>query len=938
MPAAIPIAAQVIALVATAHLGAVASSLIVGGAGLLGGYIASRLSRPKLPAIDFRSNYVTTDKVIPIVYGKRIIGSNDVFFFSGKDGNSLTGGSGKYLWIVSTLCEGEIEGIDYYEDTDKPEIYINGVGMWEKSNKKARVWVYSGTEDQEIGVDDGLFLLKNATYNTDTDKIHTDVYRNTAFVIFRFPRKSKNFQGIPKREMVVKGIKCLDVRVPYEEKVWTDNPALILYDYLTNTRYGLGWSDDLIDIDSFAETTTYCEDYGWKLNLVISAQAGAQTIIDTMLMHFRGALYYWNGKVSLRYLDLREEAPVFGIQDSHLARDVSGKAMIKVNQPSNFNLPDGVSASYTDYRNNWVTDTVAIGETLGQIKSLDFSGYIHRELAQEMGLYTLERQRLNRTYSMVLRPDSVVLDANDLVAASITEIGMSAQLLRIKGNSIGSDGMINVTGILEKEELYNVQFDPDTSAIYSVDFPGIGDVPPSVENVVVTEEVYDYRERSFVRLNVTFDEPSEYPWFSHVDVYVCFVPGFGYDTWDNLAPIPDDWDTFAPSPTTWDDVLTAPTEDDYLLITPASDSFQIDPVEENVTYYLKLVSVSSYGVKQEFEDALTVDHTVEGVSKVFPSNPTFFWSVENQTSVDLTSTKFTSPDIAGYEMRLSGSGVAPPETWGGAIFLSFRSSPDVSYSGVKPGAHKFWLSPRHKNLNYCLIPSTTEVEIGDPPPGSYNIYDNVLDYTASGVIIDNLLVTGTYPNQSLHVNHSTVTPGDPLYGSFESQVIDLDPDGTNEDQVFLIYLLLNFSQLISGTWDQLAPTPDTWDDFAPVPDTWDDVFSDHLATWDSLAPVPDTWDDFAYPPATWDDVFGDLSEFAQEAARVNVSIAYDKLSSVSFATSKVVSRMELLTAIIEGRYVKVKIEITDVVEQRYIYVQSANLKAGYLESSLLIGA
>lgn len=938
MAAAIPIAFQVGAMFLTAGMSAITSALIVGGATLLGGYLASKLVRGKEPEIDLRANYVSTDKTIPLIYGTRLIGSNDVFIAVGKDGTSSSGGKGKYIWIVSTLCEGEIDGFNQIEVDGKvyDEIYINGSGIWKKENKGIRYWLYVGANDQDRT--EGLQYLYNGTRIKEEERA-TDLYRNTAFVIFRIPKKNKNFSGIPRREMVVRGIKCLDVRTPDDPKRWTSNPALILYDYLTNSRYGLNTSVNIIDADSFGVIANLCEpdQDDWDLNYVISTQRGAQSIIDSMLAHFRGYLNWWNGKISLRYIDSRWEVPLNVITDEHIARDDTGKAIISVSQPSNFDIPDGILVSYINQRENWATDTIPIGEEYGQIKSITFEGYIRREKALEMGTYTLERQRLNRTYNMILKSEIVEYDVNDVVEMTISEIGMSNQRARIKNSSISGEGLINITTILEKEELYDKEYQPDSSEIYSVDFPGISEVPPSVENIHVEEEVYYYRERSFVRLNISFDEPDGYPWFSHVDVYVTYNEGTNYNTWNrlassaaswnNLAPDTDDWNTFAPGtttwnsftptgptwhvfapyPATWNDIMIYPDEDDYRILMSASDDFQVDPVEEGAIYYLKFVSVSTYGVRQEFDEAPLFQHEVVGVSGVYPEDPPYLWAVTNQTSVDLLSEKFTDPDIAGYEMRLSAVGTTPPETWNGSIFLSFRSSPDVSYSGVKPGIYKFWLGARHKNNNYSLNPQTTIIENEDPPPGSYNFYSNILNY--SDGVTENLIISGTYPNQTINVDHDAISQGQALTGRFISDEFNIDPNGVNTDGVSLSYLLFDFWQESYGpsaqTWTNLAPSPDTWNDFAP------------------LDPEPITWNDILGPIAS------------AEAARIDVSFQYSLLSGGPYS---IVNRMELLTAIIEGGYIRVIIEITDVVESRYMVVGPSTFKAGYLESALLIGA
>ena len=187
--------------------------------------------------------------------------------------------------------------------------------------------------------------------------------------------------------------------------------------------------------------------------------------------------------------------------------------------------------------------------------------------------------------------------------------------------------------------MYDKVYDPDISTIYDVEFPSISDPPPSVEGIRVEEEIYEVMGRSFVRLRVFFVPPTGYPWFSRVDVYT---------------------------------VVSAvdPDEDDYSYRWPAYDDFIIDPAEEwnNETkkyYYIRLNSVSTYGVKQEDSDSARFIYKVLGVSSVYPPCPTYLDAAVNLSSVDLIGFVPHSPDIAGFEIRLGS-------TWGSAIFIIFR--------------------------------------------------------------------------------------------------------------------------------------------------------------------------------------------------------------------------------------------------------------------------
>jgi hypothetical protein len=1006
MAAVIPIAFQLAAAyLIPAGSSLAVSGLIMGGAALLGGYVASELfggrdARDQLE--DVRSNYVSANKTIPIVYGKRLIGSNDVFAEAGTKGE-LGDNKGSYFWVVHVLCEGEIEGVSKIEVDGVmwDDMYIGGEPLHKMDGDRLarmKYWVYTGTGSQTVN--EQLF---RGTRKDSQDK-YTDALRHVAYIVFRFEQGKKGFTSIPSREVVIKGKLCFDPRT--SEVAWTNNPALILYDYITHPRYGLNWDKDLLYTQSFNETATYCDtgdiiqsvgtvstgvtfdifvlsnetDYDaikegdtlkvedgyynviekigasklivspppgiqiinlpflyfaprWALNYVVATPIKSQTIIDTILGHFRGALYWGNAILYLRYLDLKKESTNFAIKDEHVARDQDGKAMVSVSQPSRFNTPEGAIVSFINARDNWVIDRISVGERLGQIKTIDFVGFTDRHFAHEMGLYVLERQRLGRTFTLVLRADTVALDTNDLVELTISELSLTGQLARIKTNDIGGGGLITVTAVLEAEELYNDVFDPDTAKIYNVDLPSIDTAPPSVKDVYVIEETYFYRERSFVRLNVYFSPPDNYPWFSHVDVYVGFPAEITTEAVGTLstggttdifvlseavdyAAIYEGYQitigsssfeviqklgslsllVFPAGSIRVDDPFSyvSPEEDpddsDYLYRFPANDSFALDPVGESQTYYIRLNSVSTQGVVQDNGSAAHVVHTVLGVSDIYPPCPTYLDIAVNLTSIDIISNVIPNPDISGYEIRLG-------TTWFSAIFIIFRGSPSVSFSGVKPGLHRFWLNTKHKNGIYCQNPMHKEALIEEPPPGAHLFFTHLVDYLQGTPT--NMDVTSS----SLRVNHA----GGNLVGELITDVIDTG--NQNLEQKMIIYVSFDFS-LSGGTnsWNNLAPTPFDWYDFA---------FDQSGGKW-----------------KTWYELLGDFRR--SEAAKVEVGVDYS--TTAAFTTYESVERLELLSAIVTGRYIRIRYKIIDTNNISFITIGASSLKASYLEDTLLIDA
>jgi hypothetical protein len=1097
MPAAIPSVFQLVAATITtgAGLGPMASGLIAGGASLLGGFVAREMvgNKQLKDAEEIRENFVSTERTIPLIYGRRMVGGNIVYAEVAGEGEGSEPTKGNYLWVVYVIGEGEIEGFGQKEvdGVMYDEIYINDRPIWKfnPSYGEVKYWLKTGTPDQ-VAIPE----IEAASRKASLDDKFTDPMRNTAYVLFRYlfqDRKGlkRKFQSVPRVEAVYRGLKCYDPRI--SATAWTDNPALVLYDYMTNKRYGMGWESTNFDSPSFEESANYCEagteytgsgsldsavsegtlstggtldvfvlssqqDYNklrvghkllvsgstyeitellgslqievtpaapgtitdvsftllnvfslfletdhdsikissiltvspfvtptnykvleilpnlellvtpsatsvwseevfdfthpkWTLNYVVASQIPSQTIIDTVLGHYRGYVYEYNSKIYAKFIELEgpfAETPVLEITDEYVARDDSGAALVSVSQPSMFNTPTGIEVSFVNIEENWVTDRVKVGDTAGTdlVKIVDFVGFADKEMAMEMGIYVLEREKLNRAYTLTLRSDSVALDVNDLVTLTVSELGFTNSLVRVKGLNVETNGLISATFIPETVELYNKEYDLDTSTVYNVDLPSIADDPPPVTGLTVTETTYDYRDRSFIRLNVSFTVPEASIWFSHVKVYLYI---------SNAAPV---------------------SEDDYVFHTTATGNFQIDPVEEGTFYYIRLNSVTSYGVEQDNSGAARIGHSVVGVSLVTPTCPTYLNAAVNMDSIDLVSNVIADPDIRGYEIRFAGTAF-PEGEYEDAIFLTFNGDPYTTFAGVKPGDHRFWLNTRHKNGNYCTTPVYSDAIIEEPPPGSNEFFNQVVNYSTG--TSDNVTVSGTYPEQFLTCTHTG--------GDLQAIYTSLEIDTGNDKPEMIVYVDFDFwiggnpsvsvgTLSTGGTLDVFVLSSSTDYDAIAVgdliivdggyyevetklgslqievtpaaPATLTNESFIYQATtsgksWRDLAlksTGPDvwmTWAEFGKDASgewkTWVDVLGEA--YQREAPRIQVEVEYSTSSGGPYTT---VERMELLTAVVNGRYVRVKYTIEDNNMASYMMLGPSTLRACNINRTLLI--
>jgi len=113
-------------------------------------------------------------------------------------------------------------------------------------------------------------------------------YANVAYVGLTLKAQDR-LSGNPTISSIVEG-----------RKIWTPagtvfsrNPAWIVYDFLTNTRYGVGIPADLIDLDSFIASADYCDalvngEPRFTLDYIIDVQRPAVDHLQSMLACFRG--------------------------------------------------------------------------------------------------------------------------------------------------------------------------------------------------------------------------------------------------------------------------------------------------------------------------------------------------------------------------------------------------------------------------------------------------------------------------------------------------------------------------------------------------------------------------------------------------------------------------------------------------------------------------
>ena len=220
----------------------------------------------------------------------------------------------------------------------------------------AQLYDTSFTQVQAHKTYDAILNAADATW--------TDNQRYTSYIAWRFTWDEDQYRGVPSRVVDLKGRKLTDFRD--SSTAWSDNAILCLYDFFTNSRFGLGVATTDIDTASWTTAANYFDTKGWSFNYVTGSDSNPWSTVLDMLQHFRGSISWFDGKYYLLIADINDESSVMTITDAHIVQDGSGKAQLRVIQPSRFNKPKGIRVTYSDKERNYVDDDILIGDENGR--------------------------------------------------------------------------------------------------------------------------------------------------------------------------------------------------------------------------------------------------------------------------------------------------------------------------------------------------------------------------------------------------------------------------------------------------------------------------------------------------------------------------------------------------------------------------------------------
>lgn len=537
---------------------------------------------------------------IPVVYGKRKIGGTRVFV-------ATSGSDNEYLYVVLALCEGEIQAID--------EVYIDDVISTDsRFTGYLNIYKYLGTDAQTANT---TFVNANIGW-TSSHKLS-----GVAYLAIRFKFNADVYaSGIPTVHAVIRGKKVYDPRT--SSTAYSDNPALCLRDYLTNTRYGKGLATSLINDTQFSSAANTCENTVTKYtgassdtqlfqcNAVLDT---SQTLFDNvkiLLTGMRGLLPFQNGQYGL-IID-GDPSSSFAFTHDNI---VGGITISSANKNTRYNQ---VIAKFVNPDTNWQSDSITYpevdssddttwlsednGERLRTEITLPTTtdAYVARDIARVV-LYSSRNQSLQ--VSFIATSEALQCAVGDVVTVSHETPAWTNKEFKVQSLELLDNGEVNVIAQEHDGAIYTWETNAEVDAVVESTLPNPFVVAPPTS--------LSATEITTIANDGTLQPALLFEWTASADSFVTSyeVQWFGtYNpNWGSIndsATESEDYDLITEATASTDDYgsITDANETDlignYQTAVVLTNQYVLPAIQVGAYYDFKVRAINELGVKSAF--------------------------------------------------------------------------------------------------------------------------------------------------------------------------------------------------------------------------------------------------------------------------------------------------------------------------------------------------
>ena len=454
-----------IALKTGVHLEYIAASAVAGGVWttfavtLIGGVIGKMTSKGiNAAGANFDSKFTSRAAIEPrkLIYGECRVGGTFVHM-------QTTGVDNYLLHLVVAVAGHEIEDLVSVRLNDKnlgvSTSTINGSTVYTCTDSD-----YTNTEnDNNFGsgrllrytFQDGSQTAVDGFMNAQLNTMGTsDKFLGVSYVYMQMVFDTEKFGGgLPSLSFNVKGKKCFDPRD--NSTAFTNNPALHIRDFLSNTQYGLKAKNseinDTTNAGGFASAANICEqnvtladgsttEKRYTSNGFSNFSATGSGIIEGLLSSMAGKLSYVNGQFcvfagasqtpSLTIIDDELLAPVNISTNPNAGNLFNSIKPIYVDSSEEFTAADAEVYQDSTFLN---ADTPSGESTANYVKQMEsqLPFTVTNTMAQRLGRIALKSQRQTTSLSVLVSLKFMRCQPNDWVYMTNERLGYSQKVFEV---------------------------------------------------------------------------------------------------------------------------------------------------------------------------------------------------------------------------------------------------------------------------------------------------------------------------------------------------------------------------------------------------------------------------------------------------------------------------------------------------------------------------
>jgi hypothetical protein len=455
-----------------------------------------------------------TDFGIPVIYGTRRIGGILVYQEVEED---ASGTELMNLYQCWALCEGEVQGwevfvdevslasSDYWRDSGgdydsliwtngyngDSSSWANGTSYGSDSGISQPAWVDGPDEEGQYfrssganwrgGDNGGTHRMKGIACEQISYRYHWQGFSLPGLGV-----ASNSFGpgsgvdgigestegvdawkgGMPKLAFDVTGLVIKDNTGTTKGN---GDPAWILYDYLTNLRYGCSIPADEIDVTSFATASDICGQLNdgikrHECNIILDTVQPLLTNIKRILVTCNGRLHWINGLYTIKIDDVYTGSGEFNFLEKHIIGGISigGESVGgRLNQvTAKFINPDKQWKSdevrYPDINEEKTVylDFLADDNEIKLTKTINVGGVTNLNQARYLAKQACLRSRDTMSVSFKTTAEAMNVIIGDVVTVTHSTPGWTAKEFIVRSISLNADGSCSLSCIEHNDAIY----------------------------------------------------------------------------------------------------------------------------------------------------------------------------------------------------------------------------------------------------------------------------------------------------------------------------------------------------------------------------------------------------------------------------------------------------------------------------------------------------